>query len=390
MGSWKELQFDKISKFIDYRGRTPKKTELGLRLITAKNVRWNLININPEEFISPNDYDEWMTRGIPQIGDVLFTTEAPLGNVAQLDTAEKVAFAQRLVTFQPLANDYDSTFLKYYLLSPKFQKELWSKATGTTVKGIKTSILKKFKIPLPPLSEQRAIVTKLDALFERIDTAIALVKENIAHTEALMGSVLDEEFGRLEDNYGLKRMDSVVNLSRGHNPPKKDFIFKAKEGYVRFLQIRDGSSDNHMTYVPDTKKLHKVTKDDLLLVAYRHVGKVFRNMEGAFNVALCKIENKDESLLNMTYLYHCVSSRYIKGELLKRSERALIPSMSIKHLEKIEIPFPPIEIQNNMALKFEKLLYDTELLKSKKSSALSYLEGLKQSLLDVAFKGELV
>lgn len=282
--------------------------------------------------------------------------------------------------------DLNPFFLNYFCQSFNFL----SLNKSTTLPSLAKRDLKEIEIPLPPLPEQRAIVAKLDALFERIDTAIALVKENIAHTEALMGSVLDEEFGWLENDYGLKRMDTVVNLSRGHNPPKKNFIFKAKEGYVRFLQIRDGSSDNYMTYVPDTKKLHKVTKDDLLLVAYRHVGKVFRNMEGAFNVALCKIENKDESLLNMTYLYHCVSSRYIKGELLKRSERALIPSMSIKHLEKIKIPFPPIEIQNNMALKFEKLLSETELLKKKQSSTLSYLEGLKQSLLDVAFKGELV
>jgi len=82
-----------------------------------------------------------------------------------------------------------------------------------------------------------------------------------------------------------------------------------------------------------------VTKNDLLLVAFRHVGKVFREMEGAFNVALCKIEKLDESKLNMTYLYNVVQSKYIKGELLKRSERALIPSMSVDHLKSLEIPF---------------------------------------------------
>jgi type I restriction enzyme, S subunit len=108
------------------------------------------LNSEPKEYIGQSDFDEWMTRGLPQKGDVLFTTEAPLGNTAILDTDEKRAFAQRLITFQPKKEVYISKFLFYYLLSPVFHEELASKATGTTVKGIKASILKKFQIPLPP------------------------------------------------------------------------------------------------------------------------------------------------------------------------------------------------------------------------------------------------
>ena len=65
----------------------------------------------PEEFIAPQTYRSWMTRGIPQKGDVLFTTEAPLANVAQLDTDEKVAFAQRIIIMQPEQHKAGWTFL---------------------------------------------------------------------------------------------------------------------------------------------------------------------------------------------------------------------------------------------------------------------------------------
>ena len=81
-------------RFIDYRGKTPKKVESGLRLITAKNVKMGYLSPDPAEYVEPETYDSWMTRGIPNYGDVLFTTEAPLGRVAQLDTHEKVVFAQ--------------------------------------------------------------------------------------------------------------------------------------------------------------------------------------------------------------------------------------------------------------------------------------------------------
>ena len=142
MVKWKKYIFKDIAKFIDYRGKTPKKTDTGIPLITAKNVRMGYVSEEPKEFIANEDFEGWMTRGIPKVGDILFTTEAPLGNVAELTLPYRIALAQRLVTFQPLKDDYISKFLKYYMLSPIFQRELWREATGTTVKGIKTSILK--------------------------------------------------------------------------------------------------------------------------------------------------------------------------------------------------------------------------------------------------------
>ena len=72
-------------KFIDYRGKTPNKISKGIRLLTAKNVRPGYLKISPEEFMSEDEYLNWMTRGFPKKGDILFTTEAPLGNVCQLE-----------------------------------------------------------------------------------------------------------------------------------------------------------------------------------------------------------------------------------------------------------------------------------------------------------------
>ncbi|MCB4746653.1 MAG: restriction endonuclease subunit S [Sulfurovum sp.] len=245
-------------------------------------------------------------------------------------------------------------------------------------------------IPLPPLQEQKRIVAKLDSLFVKIDQAIALHQQNIDEADALMGSLLNEVFEELEEKYPeMRRFDTFTKLSRGHNPPKKYFIYQPKDGYVRFLQIRDGSSDKDAVYVPITKKLHLVTKDDLLLVAYRQVGKVFRNMEGAFNVALCKIENIDSSHLSTTYIYYLIHSKYVKGELLKRAERALIPSMSIEHLKSIKIPIPPLSAQQKTVTYLDQLSQKIEKLKQAQQEKMQSLKDLKASLLDRAFRGEL-
>lgn len=165
-GDCKYYALEELCDIVDYRGKTPKKTSEGIFLITAKNIRKGYIDYNKsQEFISPDDYDEVMRRGKPQIGDVLITTEAPCGNIAQIDN-ENIALAQRVIKYRPKNNELNSTFLKYFLLGQEFQTKLLSAATGGTVKGIKGSKLHKLTIPLPPLAEQKRIVDILD----RFDT----------------------------------------------------------------------------------------------------------------------------------------------------------------------------------------------------------------------------
>ena len=192
---WDESELNEYVNFIDYRGRTPKKVETGIRLITAKNIKKGFIQKHPEEFIAINDYEKWMTRGIPKKGDVLFTTEAPLANVAQLDTDEKVAFAQRTIIFQPNPKTIFNTFLKYLLLSKIMQDKIISQGTGATVKGIKSRLLKKIKIFYPKSIEtQQQIVAQLDALQAETKKLEEIYQKKITNLEELKKSVLQKAF----------------------------------------------------------------------------------------------------------------------------------------------------------------------------------------------------
>lgn len=192
---WVDTTIGQHIRFIDYRGKTPAKTESGLRLITAKNVKMGYIQETPMEFIASEGYDGWMTRGIPQMGDVLFTTEAPLANVAQLDTNEKVAFAQRIIIMQPDALKLDSTFLKYLLLSQPVQQHIHAKGTGATVKGIKASLLKTIEISFPKLvAEQCQIVSKLDELSAETKKLETIYQQKLGALDALKKSLLNQAF----------------------------------------------------------------------------------------------------------------------------------------------------------------------------------------------------
>lgn len=162
--TWQVQSFENLFLFIDYRGKTPPKTSDGIPLITAKNVRSGFLNREPREFISDTIYSAWMTRGLPQIGDLFFTTEAPLGNICENDISEPFALAQRVICLHPYG-EINTRYLMFAIMSDVSQRLVGENATGLTAKGIKSAKLKLLPIPVPPLAEQRRIARSVDDLF---------------------------------------------------------------------------------------------------------------------------------------------------------------------------------------------------------------------------------
>ena len=212
MSEWKEYKLKEIiNEFIDYRGKTPKKTTDGIPLVTAKIVKNGTI-LEPKEFIAIEDYEKWMTRGFPEINDIVLTTEAPLGEIALIKDSN-VALAQRIITLRGNPELVSNPFLKYYFQSSQGQYELESRASGTTVFGIKASVLKEVPVSLPPLPEQKAIAEVLSSLDDKIDLLHRQNKtlESMAETlfrkwfiedakedweEGFLGDLVDVKYGK--------------------------------------------------------------------------------------------------------------------------------------------------------------------------------------------------
>ena len=158
---------DALGSLIDYRGKTPQKSENGIMTLSAKSVRDGYIDYSQCYFISENEYKKFMVRGFPQIGDVLMTTEAPLGVVARLDRSD-VAIAQRLLTLRGKDGVLDTSFLYYFLRSPVGQAKLLERQTGTTVTGIKQAEFRKIEISIPEIGTQKRIASILGSIDEKI------------------------------------------------------------------------------------------------------------------------------------------------------------------------------------------------------------------------------
>jgi type I restriction enzyme S subunit len=189
--AWVAESFENLFLFIDYRGKTPPKTSEGVPLITAKNIRMGFLNREPREFIAPKTFSGWMTRGFPRLGDLFFTTEAPLANVCRNNIDEPFGLAQRVICLQPYGN-IDTTFVMYAIMSQEMQSLIDAHASGTTARGIKTAKLKPLPIPLPPLAEQRRIVAKVDELMAMCDQLEASLAAAATDRARLLESLLHE------------------------------------------------------------------------------------------------------------------------------------------------------------------------------------------------------
>ncbi len=215
MSEWKKFKLDDVLEaLIDYRGRTPKKTLFGVPLVTAKIVKNGFIQ-EPNEFIAEEDYNGWMTRGIPEIGDVVLTVEAPLGEVAQIKSTN-IALAQRIITLRGKKGILDNGFLKYFLQSDTGQNRLKERETGTTVTGIKQSELRLVEIDLPEFETQNRIASILSSFDDKIELNRQTNKtlESIAQT--LFKEMCLPKGEELPEGWRNIKLNEIIKIKHGY------------------------------------------------------------------------------------------------------------------------------------------------------------------------------
>ena len=402
--SWVRISLDEISNFIDYRGRTPLKTTSGIPLITAKNIRNGYINPEPREYISEDDYDDWMTRGIPKFGDVVITTEAPMGNVAIIKNKEKFAMAQRAICLQ--FSEYEmSRFSHYALRSPEFQKLLTLNATGTTVSGIKAATLKKLKLPIPSLIEQKIITDKLDTLLAQVDSIKACL-EHIPQIlkrfrQAVLAAAVSGKLTSTNSEVNkLTRLGKIAKDIR-YGTSKKCSEDKGNVAVLRIPNIGMGYIINHnLKYADfDSKELHSLSleKGDLLLIRSNGsvdlVGKVAviseNDIKYLFAGYLIRIRIDKEKAIPH-YISFCLQSPQLRQviENIARSTSG-VNNINSKELASLELPLPLLSEQTEIVRRVEQLFAYADGIEKQVQNALERVNNLTQSILAKAFRGEL-
>lgn len=258
---------DALEAIIDYRGKTPKKSDSGIPTLSAKSVKNNHIDYSLCYYISPDEYKRFMVRGFPKIGDVLLTTEAPMGVVARLDR-DDVAIAQRLLTLRGKENVLDNEYLLYFLQSSSGQSLLKARETGTTVTGIKQAEFRKIQINVPEISAQKEIGRFLRTLDEKIEINSKINENLLQQALAIYKAwfcdyVLSD--GVLPESWHITTIDALSSLvTRGIAPKYDD---SSNQIVLNQKCIRDHTIDVSLARRHLPKKINEkwISKGDLLI-----------------------------------------------------------------------------------------------------------------------------
>ena len=176
---WKVATAGRVCELVvDCKNRTPPVVDgSDYAVVRTPNVRNGKFVREELRFTDEQSFREWTARAIPQIGDILITREAPLGEVCLVPSDVRVCLGQRMMLYRPDREKFDSRFLLYALMSSGVQSNLLKKIGGSTVGHAKVDDIRNLQIPLPPTkAEQEAIAEALsdaDALLESLEQLLA-------------------------------------------------------------------------------------------------------------------------------------------------------------------------------------------------------------------------
>ena len=390
---WEQRKLIDVCDYVDYRGKTPTKTDSGFFLVTAKNVKDGYIDYGAsQEYISEDDYEEVMHRGKPEIGDVLITTEAPCGNVAQVNRAD-IALAQRIIKYRGQSNIVDNTYLKYYLLSPEFQNILNAKSSGGTVKGIKGSILHQQEIKYPKYEEQ----FKIGSYFNNLDNLITLHQRKYDKLQTLKKAMLEKMFPKngsnvpeirfkgFTDAWERRKLNEITDVRDGtHDSPKyvqegHPFITSknVSNGFINYDDVQYVTDEDY----EEINKRSKVDVHDILMGMIGTIGNLaLIRKEPDFaikNVALIKYTGDIE----YKYLYQALQVDCVMSQLSTGMDGGTQKFVSLKKIRELDIPFPEECEQKKIGAYFSNL--DTLITLHQRE--LEKLQNIKKAMLEKMF-----
>ncbi|GAA7329074.1 restriction endonuclease subunit S [Helicobacter pylori] len=191
----------------------------------------------------------------------------------------------------------------------------------------------------------------LELLYEQYFVRFDFLDENNKPYQTSGGKMkFSKELNRLIPNdFEVKTLGELITWISGSQPPKSCHIYEHKEGYIRFIQNRDYSSNDYITYIPISKNNKICYQYDIMIDKYGEAGAVRFGLQGAYNVALSKISVLNQSM--QEYIRSYLNSKPIKKYLSNACMASTRSSLNENHIYSLMLPIPPI----NLLQKYEKI-----------------------------------
>ena len=411
MTNWKETTLGEVVDIIiDHRGMTPKKmggdwASVGYRAVSAKSIKTGqLVNEDQMNLLPENLYRKWMKEEV-EYGDILLTSEAPLGEHIIWKSEEKLVLSQRIFGIRTEKEVFDPFFFNYFIDSKYYQHQLKSRESGSTVTGIKQSELLKTKILLPPLSEQKEIAGVLSSLDDKIEllreenktleaTAQTIFKEWFVNFNfpGATDKMIDSELGEIPEEWRIGRLSDVADITIGRTPPRKESEwFSTDSNDVKWISIKD--MGNCGVYTGDTAEyltrdaverfnIPVIPKNTAVVSFKMTVGRVSITVEEMLsNEAIAHIKLKKDGL-TVEYIYLFLKNFNFSDLGSTSSIVNATNSTAIKNLS-VLIPEKNIidEFDSAVGSVFQKILTNSEQIQT--------LSTLRDTLLPKLMSGDL-
>lgn len=386
--TWRKVKLDEgdgLSLIIDHRGITPKKLggswdSVGIPALSAKNIKnGQIINQASVRYISQKLYNRWMPEKLGQ-GDILLTSEAPLGELYFLNKKIDYCLSQRLFALRSNSDVLDSQYLYYYLKSSAGQHELMRRISGTAAQGIRQAELRMIEIFAPvDIQEQCRVVMTLSAFDDKIElnnkisknleqTARAIFKEwfvNFKFPGHEKVKMIDSELGKIPEGWGVKKFGELLKLKHGHGYKSEEFSDeRTNRILVRMGNFKETGGlqfDGNTKYLKSDvyNKKDQLIPNDLVMVLSditrdgRIIGSVGLipddNHIYLLNQRVAKIETEEKFKL---FLFFYFNSKKFKEHCLSRADSATVLNLKSDHIYEIKMAVP----DDNILDKFNALV----------------------------------
>ena len=337
--------------------------------------------VKKEEFT--NKYEHFLLDE----GDFVVSSSGTLGKLAEVRKQDlPIMLNTSVIRFRPLdTNILDRDFLKWFIKSPLYFRQIESASTGTAIKNYGPSHLKKMVIPLPPIASQRRIANILD----KADEIIRKRKEAIALTEQLQKSIFLDMFGDPVINPKGWEVNKVIDycdcIVPGRDKPKSftGSIPWITTADLKFLDKTYFSNLNMKLSENEIKEVNAkiIPKNSVLLTCVGDLG--VTSIAGCDMVVNQQLHSFQCKNINNYFLMYALP--YQKIFMYKRATQTTVPYMNKNTCNSIPIIYPPRKLQE----KFGILIAEINNKKGLYLKALQESENLFNSLLQKAFKGEL-
>ena len=372
---------ENIKAIVDFRGKTPKKLGLtwsksGYLALSAQNVKNGYIDKNIDTHYGDQIlYDKWMAGKDLHKGQVIFTTEAPMGNVAQIPDDNKYILSQRTIAFVVDTNEISEDFLSTLLRSSRTFNKLSALASGGTAKGISQKSLSGLKLFFPKAYNEQQ---KIGSFFSHLDELITLHQRMLDEYKTLKKTMLSKMFPKNSEKYPelrfsgftdaweLRKLGEIAKITTGKldaNAMDQDGIYDFYTSGIKKYHINSYSFEGPAITIAGNGAT----------VGYMHLA------DGKFD-AYQRTYVLTDFDGNRQYLFENIGLKLPK-KIKQESRTGNIPYIVLDMLTKLLIDYPSINEQQKIGSFFK---YLDELI-TLHQRELELLKTLKKTMLQQMF-----